>query len=107
MLAGATRTPTVLAGSEKFSDAMDPAEVAAGALDHLGKGPNWVPGAANHAIAQAFHMVRSGVASAAIAGGTEACLTLGVIRAWEAMRVLADDTCRPFSKQRRGLVLDL
>ena len=60
---------------------------------------------ANHAIAQAFHMVRSGVASAAIAGGTEACLTLGVIRAWEAMRVLADDTCRPFSRQRRGLVL--
>ena len=60
---------------------------------------------ANHAIAQAFHMVRSGVASAAIAGGTEACLTMGVVRAWEAMRVLADDTCRPFSKQRRGLVL--
>src|SRR5690242_12392526 len=59
----------------------------------------------NHAIAQAFHMVRSGVASAAVTGGTEACLTLGAMRAWEAMRVLADDTCRPFSKQRRGLVL--
>jgi nodulation protein E len=59
----------------------------------------------NHAIAQAFHMVRSGVAAAAIAGGTEACITLGAVRAWEAMRVLADDTCRPFSKQRRGLVL--
>ncbi len=59
----------------------------------------------NHAIAQAFHMVRSGVADAAVTGGTEACLTLGAIRAWEAMRVLADDTCRPFCKQRRGLVL--
>jgi len=59
----------------------------------------------NHAIAQAFHMVRSGVASAAVAGGTESCITLGAVRAWEAMRVLADDTCRPFSKQRRGLVL--
>ena len=59
----------------------------------------------NHAIAQAFHMVRSGVAEAAITGGTEACITLGAIRAWEAMRVLADDTCRPFCKQRRGLVL--
>ncbi len=59
----------------------------------------------NHAIAQAFHMVRSGVACAAVAGGTEACITLGAVRAWEAMRVLADDTCRPFSKQRRGLVL--
>jgi nodulation protein E len=60
---------------------------------------------ANHAFAQAFSLVRSGAADAALAGGTEACLTLGVLRAWEAMRVLADDTCRPFCKQRRGLVL--
>jgi len=59
----------------------------------------------NHAFAQAFALVRSGVADVALAGGTEACLTLGVLRAWEAMRVLADDTCRPFCKQRRGLVL--
>jgi nodulation protein E len=49
--------------------------------------------------------VRSGVAGAAVTGGTEACITLGAVRAWEAMRVLADDTCRPFCKQRRGLVL--
>jgi 3-oxoacyl-(acyl-carrier-protein) synthase len=60
---------------------------------------------ANHAFAQAFALVRAGVADVALAGGTEACLTLGVLRAWEAMRVLADDTCRPFCKQRRGLVL--
>jgi len=60
---------------------------------------------ANHALAQAFQMVRSGVADAAVAGGTEACITLGVVRAWEAMRVMADDTCRPFCKQRRGMVL--
>ncbi|MBS0433013.1 MAG: beta-ketoacyl-[acyl-carrier-protein] synthase family protein [Proteobacteria bacterium] len=60
---------------------------------------------ANHAFAQAFALVRSGVADVALAGGAEACLTLGVLRAWEAMRVLADDTCRPFCKQRRGLVL--
>ena len=59
----------------------------------------------NHALAQAFHMVRGGVADAAVAGGSEACITLGVVRAWEAMRVMADDTCRPFSKQRRGMVL--
>jgi nodulation protein E len=59
----------------------------------------------NHALAQAFHMVRDGIADAALAGGTEACITLGAVRAWEAMRVLADDTCRPFSRQRRGLVL--
>ena len=59
----------------------------------------------NHALAQAFHMVRSGVAAAAVAGGSEACITLGVVKAWEAMRVMADDTCRPFCRQRRGMVL--
>jgi nodulation protein E len=41
----------------------------------------------------------------ALAGGTEACITVGTVKAWEAMRVMADDTCRPFSKGRRGLVL--
>ena len=35
-----------------FATAMDPAEVARGALDHLGKGPNWIPGAENQAMAQ-------------------------------------------------------
>ena len=60
---------------------------------------------ANHAIIQAAQMIRFGLADAAITGGTEACLTYGGIRAWEAMRVLADDTCRPFSADRRGLVL--
>ena len=59
----------------------------------------------NHALAQAFQMVRSGQIEAAIAGGTEACLTFGTVKAWEAMRVMADDACRPFSRQRRGMVL--
>ena len=60
---------------------------------------------ANHALAQAFLLLRSGMADVVLAGGSEACITRGVVKAWEAMRVLADDTCRPFSKQRRGLVL--
>jgi nodulation protein E len=60
---------------------------------------------ATHAIGQAFHMVRSGQAPVAIAGGTEACLTVGTLKGWEALRVLAPDTCRPFSKNRSGLVL--
>ncbi len=60
---------------------------------------------ANVALAQAFHMVSSGQVDVALAGGAEACLTRGVVHAWEAMRVLADDACRPFSRQRRGLVL--
>lgn len=59
----------------------------------------------NHAIAQAAMMIRAGVADVAVTGGAEACLSYGVLRAWEAMRVLADDTCRPFSSGRRGLVL--
>ncbi len=78
-------------------------------IEHKLTGPSFAVSSAcasaNHALAQAFHMVRSGVADAAVAGGTEACITLGVIKAWEAMRVMADDTCRPFCKQRHGMVL--
>jgi nodulation protein E len=59
----------------------------------------------NHAFAQAAMMIRSGLVDAAVVGGTEACLNLGTLLAWEAMRVLAPDTCRPFSKGRRGIVL--
>jgi nodulation protein E len=73
------------------------------------KGPTFSTATAcasgTHAIGQAFHMVRSGQAPVAIAGGTEACLTIGTLKAWEALRILSNDTCRPFSKNRSGLVL--
>ncbi len=59
----------------------------------------------NHALGQAFWMVRSGAARMAIAGGSEAVFSLGFLKAWEAMRVVAPDTCRPFSRDRRGLIL--
>ena len=58
-----------------------------------------------HAIGQAFHMVRYGTAPMAIAGGSEASFFLGGLKAWEAMRVISKDTCRPFSAERSGLVL--
>jgi nodulation protein E len=58
-----------------------------------------------HAIGQAFWAVRSGAAPIAITGGSEAPLFLGVLKAWEAMRVISTDTCRPFSADRTGLVL--
>jgi nodulation protein E len=58
-----------------------------------------------HAIGQAFWMVRSGGAPMAIAGGSEAPFFLGNLKAWEAMRVISKDTCRPFSKERSGMVL--
>ena len=60
---------------------------------------------ANHALGQAFRMVRSGEAEVAIAGGSEAPLSMGFLKAWEAMRVVSPDTCRPFSRDRRGLIL--
>ena len=59
----------------------------------------------NHAIGQAFWLVRSGAAEAAVTGGSEAPFSMGNLRAWEAMRVVSPDTCRPFSKNRRGMVL--
>ena len=54
----------------------------------------------NHAIGQAFWMVRNGAARMAIAGGSEAVFSLGFLKAWEAMRVVSPDTCRPFSRDR-------
>jgi nodulation protein E len=60
---------------------------------------------ATHALGQAFRMVRDGDVEIAVSGGTEACLTLGTLKAWEALRVMSADTCRPFSRQRSGMVL--
>jgi nodulation protein E len=60
---------------------------------------------ANHAIGQAFWMVRHGQARAAVTGGAEACITVGGLKSWEALRVMAMDTCRPFCRERRGMVL--
>jgi nodulation protein E len=64
-----------------------------------------------HALGQAFQAIRSGQADAMLAGGADAPLTFGTLRAWESMRVLAVDNdhpaaaCRPFSADRKGLVL--
>ncbi|NDE90934.1 MAG: beta-ketoacyl-[acyl-carrier-protein] synthase family protein, partial [Alphaproteobacteria bacterium] len=60
---------------------------------------------ATHAIGTAFHMIRSGMMVAAVTGGSEACLTYGTLKGWEALRVVAPDTCRPFSLGRGGMVL--
>ncbi len=59
----------------------------------------------NHALGEAYWMVRSGRVQQALAGGSEACITYGSMRCWEALRVLSPDVCRPFSKERRGMVL--
>jgi 3-oxoacyl-[acyl-carrier-protein] synthase II len=64
------------------------------------------------AIGEATRAIRSGYATIAIAGGTEALLTFGTISAWQALRTLAipdpndpSTACRPFSADRTGLVL--
>lgn len=59
----------------------------------------------NHALLQAVQAIRCGQTEVVISGGTEACLSYASLRAWEAMRILSADTCRPFSAHRTGLVL--
>jgi nodulation protein E len=60
---------------------------------------------AGHAIGQAFQMIRTGQTDLALTGGSEATFSFGILKAWEAMRVVSPDTCRPFSKDRRGMIL--
>ncbi|MDP4892191.1 beta-ketoacyl-[acyl-carrier-protein] synthase family protein [Cypionkella sp.] len=58
----------------------------------------------NHAMGLAFQMVRSGLADVMLTGGAEAMLCLGGIKAWEGLRVMSPDACRPFSLSRNGMV---
>lgn len=67
---------------------------------------------AAHAIGEAAEIVRAGRADVMLAGGADAPIAYGIMRAWEAMRVLAPPlngdasrACRPFSRDRQGLVL--
>lgn len=72
------------------------------------KGPSFTVSTAcassNHAMAQAFAMVRSGMAPAMITGGSESMLCFGGVKAWEGLRVMSKDACRPFSANRNGMV---
>ncbi len=60
---------------------------------------------ATHAIGHAFQMVRAGMVEVAVTGGAESCISFGSIKGWEGMRVMTADCCRPFSKNRNGMVL--
>ncbi len=60
---------------------------------------------ATQAIGTGAHMIRAGLMDRAIVGGTEDCLTIGGMLAWESLRVLTPTLCRPFSKDRNGMVL--
>jgi nodulation protein E len=72
------------------------------------KGPSFTVSTAcassNHAMAQAFAMVQNGMAPAMITGGSESMLCFGGVKAWEGLRVMSRDACRPFSLGRNGMV---
>lgn len=58
-----------------------------------------------HALGQAFHMVRSGMVQAAVAGGHEAPLTYGFLKAWDSLGVVSPTGCAPFDTRRDGMTL--
>jgi len=72
------------------------------------KGPSFTVATAcassNHAMGQAFMMVRCGMAPAMVTGGSESMLCFGGVKAWEGLRVMSRDACRPFSLGRNGMV---
>ncbi|MDJ1016753.1 MAG: beta-ketoacyl-[acyl-carrier-protein] synthase family protein [Paracoccaceae bacterium] len=72
------------------------------------KGPSFTVATAcassNHAMGQAFWLIRSGTARAIITGGSESMLCFGGVKAWEGLRVMSRDACRPFSANRNGMV---
>jgi len=72
------------------------------------KGPSFTVATAcassNHAMAQAFQMVHGGLTPVMIAGGSESMLCFGGVKAWEGLRVMSRDACRPFSANRNGMV---
>jgi nodulation protein E len=59
----------------------------------------------NHAMGLAFQQLRAGSAKVMITGGAEAMLCFGGIKAWEGLRVMSPDACRPFSRTRNGMVM--
>ena len=73
------------------------------------KGPSFAVSSACASGAQAIGLgamlIRGGIVDRAIVGGAEACMTSSGMRSWEALRVLTPDACRPFSKDRSGMVL--
>ena len=72
------------------------------------KGPSFTVATAcassNHAMGQAFWLIRSGAARVMVTGGSESMLCFGGVKAWEGLRVMSKDACRPFSATRNGMV---
>ncbi len=101
------------AGNQRVHPTVIPRSMLSAAVSHvtmdLGiQGPSFAISSAcasaAHALGQALWMLRNGAAEIALAGGSEACITLGPLKAWDSMRVVSD-ICRPFSLGRRGMTL--
>ena len=77
-------------------------------MAHNLKGPGFTVATAcassNHAMGMAFQFVRSGLAPVMVTGGSESLLCFGGLKAWEGLRVMSKDACRPFSLNRNGMV---
>lgn len=58
-----------------------------------------------HAIVQGAGLIQTGLADVAVVGGSEAIATPGCMAGWMAIQALAEETCRPFSKDRDGMVM--
>jgi nodulation protein E len=87
-----------------------PSAAASSVSQHLGiKGPVFSIASAcasgAHAISQGRLMIQAGLVDLALVGGADAPFTYGLLKSWEALRVASSDTCRPFSKDRTGMVL--
>jgi nodulation protein E len=78
-------------------------------MEHGIRGPSFAISSAcasaNHAIGIAFQMIRGGTLDAVVTGGTDASIVPGFLKGWDALRILSPDTCRPFSRNRSGLVI--
>jgi len=85
-------------------------------IEHGLRGPNLTYASACSssavAIGEAWLRVASGQLEVALAGGAEAPLSCGSLKAWEALHTVATPdpqdpatSCKPFSKNRSGMVL--
>ena len=84
-------------------------------MEHGARGPSFSTStacsSAGHAIGEAFHLIKFGIADVMLTGGSDAPITYGMVRCWESVRVLATGNsdpsraCRPFSADREGFVL--
>ena len=87
---------------------MNNAAAAHISMEHNLKGPSFTVATAcassNHAMGQAFNFIRHGMAQVMVTGGSESLLCFGGVKAWEGLRVMSRDACRPFSANRNGMV---